>query len=289
MSLSAPPNQHQPPLPQPALPLTLKQRLTREYRHWADLPPQRFALLVLPICLLVFVAPPLPFVAYALWLWASSSWAWRDRWASIGALARRGGVFVALVLLFAALSSAQVWILPLLSATLQAFWRAHLPGELSLMPLTEPSVLARTLLLLPLAPALALYFEYIDPRTRVQQQRILTARDLAPKNPRARQDASPSAQKAVPQEPAARAQPKPKAKQDAPREEAAQPKESPPPPPEQITIDSYLASDTDQAQARPAPPSRPPAQKRQEPAPKAETPASTPAPPPQIDWNDVAE
>lgn len=239
--------------------------------------------------MLVFFSPPLPVVAYALWLWASSSWAWRDRWASIWALARRGGAFVAFVLLIAALSSAQVWIFPDVTSTLQAFWHAHLPGELSLTPLLEPSLLAHTLLLLPLAPVLALYFERVDPRTRVQQQRILTARDLAPKKPRARQDASPSAQKAAPQEPAARAKPKPKAKQDAPREEAAQPRESPPPPPEQITIDSYLASDTDQAQARPAPPSRPPAQKRQEPAPKAETPASTPAPPPQIDWNDVAE
>lgn len=279
MSLSAPPNQPQPPpLPQPAPPLTLKARIVREYRHWADLPAARFGLLVLPICLLVFISPLLPFVAYALWLWASSSWAWRDRWASIGALARRGGAFVALVLLVAVLSSAQVWMFPQLTATLQAFWHTHLPGELSLTPLLEPSLAARTLLLLPLAPALALYFERVDPRTRVQQQRILTARDLAPKKPKAKPDASPSAQKAAPQEPTARAKP------DAPREPAKQHSESPPPA-EQITIDSYLASNADQAQARPAPPSRPPAKERQEPAPKAET----PAPSPQIDWNDVAE
>ncbi len=283
MSLSAPPNQPQPPPPpQPAPPPTLKQRLAREHRHWADLPPQRFALLVLPICVLVFLSPLLPVVAYALWLWASSSWAWRDRWASIGALARRGGVFVGLVLVCAALSSAQVWMFPQLTATLQAFWRAHLPGELSLTPLLEPSLAARTLLLLPLAPALALYFERVDPRTHVQQQRILTARDLEPK-PKAKQNASPSPQKAAPQEPAARAKPKPTAKA-APREPAKQQSESPPPP-EQITIDSYLASNKDQAPARPAPPSRPPAKKQK--AAQAETPA--PAPSKQIDWNDVAE
>jgi pyruvate/2-oxoglutarate dehydrogenase complex dihydrolipoamide acyltransferase (E2) component len=283
MSMSAPPNQQQPPpLPQPA-PLTLKQRLAREAWHWADLPPLRFAGLLLPICVLLFIAPPLPVVAYALWLWASSSWDWRDRWASIWALARRGGVFVSLVLLFAALSSAQVWIFPDLAAALQAFWRAHLVGELSLMPLFEPSLLARTLLLLPLAPLLALYYERIDPRTRVQQQRILTARDMQPKQPKPKQDTPPT-QKAAPQEPKARA--KPKAKQDAaPREKAEQHSESPQPPPEQITIDSFLASDTDRAKARPASPTRPPAKKQQ--AEQAETPA--PAPSTQIDWSDVAE
>ncbi len=279
MSLSTPPNQHQPlPLPQPAPPLTLKARLIREYRHWADMPPQRFGLLVLPICVLVFLSPLLPFVAYALWLWASSSWAWRDRWASIWALARRGGAFVALVLLVAALSSAQVWIFPDLTATLQAFWRAHLPGELSLTPLLEPSLVARTLLLLPLAPVLALYFERVDPRTRVQHRRILTPRDLEPK-PKAK-PATPS--EAAPQEPAARVKPKPTAKA-APRGPAKQQSESPPP--EQITIESYLASDKGQAPARPAPPSRPPAKKQK--AEKAATPP--PAPTKQIDWNDVAE
>lgn len=269
MSLSAPPNQ--PP------PLTLKQRLAHEAWHWADLPWQRFALLVLPIGLLVFLAPPLPVVAYALWLWASSSWAWRDRWASIWALARRGGVFVGLVLLVAALSRAQVWIFPDMIATLQAFWRAHLPGDLSLIPLFAPSLLARMLLLLPLAPALALYYEWVDPRTRVQQQRVLTARDLEPKQPKAKPDAPPTA----PKEPTARAKPKPK--QTA---KAKQHRESPPPP-EQITIEGFLASDVNQTQARPAPPSHQGTNKQPEPAPQAETPA--PAPSKKIDWNNVAE
>jgi len=281
MSLSAPPNQSQL--------LTLKQHLSREAWHWADLPPQRVALLLLPICLLIVLSPLLPVVAYALWLWASLSWAWRDRWASIGALARRGDVFVTLVLLVAALSRAQVWIFPDMTAALQALWRAHLPGELSLTPLLEPSLVARTLLLLPLAPVLALYFEKIDPRTHVQQQRVLTARDLAPKQPKPKQDAAPHPQEAAPQEPAARVKPKPKPKtgaKAAPREQAEPPSETPPPL-EQVTIDSFLASDKHQAPARPAPPARPSAKKRQ--AETAETPAPAPAPSTQIDWSNVAE
>ena len=279
MSLSAPPNQHQPPTPpQPAPSPTLKQRLARESRHWADLPPQRFAGLVLPICVLVFLCPPLPVVAYALWLWASSSWAWRDRWSSIWALARRGGACVALVFLVAALSSAQVWIFPDVTAALQAIWRAHLPGELSLTPLLEPSLAARTLLLLPLAPALALYFERVDPRTRVKPQRILTPRDLEPKKPRAKPATAP-------QEPAARVKPEPTA-QAAAAQQPKKPSESPPPPPEQITIDSYLASGKDQAPAKPTPPTRQPANKKQKAAKAAPPP---PAPTKQIDWNDVAE
>ncbi len=290
MSMSTPPNQHQPPpLPQPARPLTLKARLIREAWHWADLSWLRFALLALPIGVFVFITPLLPITAYALWVWAGSSWAWRDRWASIWALARRGGVFVALVLLIAALSSAQVWIFPQLTATLQNAWSAHLPGELSLSPFGGRfSIIARTLLLLPLAPALALYFEKVNPRTRVQHQRILTERDLAPKKPKIKQDAPPTAQEAAPQEPTPRSKPKPKAKQAAPREPAKQHSESPPTPPEQITIEGFLASDKDQAPARPAPPPHPPAKKQT--AETAETPAPTPDPfKKHIDWSDVAE
>jgi hypothetical protein len=282
MSLSPPPNQSQPPpVQQPASPLTLKQRVAREAFHWADLSWLRFALLIAPILPLIYLDPLLPPVAYALWLWASSSWAWRDRWASIRALAQRGGMFVGLVLLYATLSNAQVWILPQLTATLQNAWNAHVPGDLSLSPFAGRfSLVARLLLLLPLAPALALYFERVDPRTRVQQQRILTARDLEPKKPRAKQNTSSSPQKAPPQEQGAYVKPKPTTKA-APRERAKQQSESPPPQPEQITIDSYLAPHKDQAQASHAP--RRQTAKKQ----KAETPA--PAPSKQIDWNDVAE
>lgn len=291
MMLNTPPNQP-PPLPQPAPPLTFKARLIREGDHWADLSWWRFALLVLSIGVFVFMTPALCITAYALWVWAGSSWAWRDRWASIWALARRGGVCIGLVLLVAALSSAQVWIFPGFTATLQNAWSAHLPGELSLSPLSGRfTLVARTFLLLPLAPALALYFEKIHPRTRVQQQRILIARDLEPKQPKARQDAPPTAQGAGRQEPTARAKPKPRPKptaKAAPREPAKQPAESPPAPLEQITIDSSLASDN--PAARPAPPPGQTTKKRQESAPPAETPAPMQDPfKKRIDWNDVAE
>lgn len=288
MSMSTPPPQP-PLLPQPAPPLTLKARLLREAWHWSNLSWRRFVGLLLPICLLVFLDPLLPVVAYALWLWASSSWNWRDRWASIGALARRGGVFVGLVLLVAALSSAQVWLFPDLVGMLQAFWNAHLPGELSLVPLFRSSLLARTLLLLPLAPALAFYYERVDPRTCTQEQRILTARDMQPKPPKAKQDAASTAQETTPREPTRTAKPKPKAStKAAPREPAVPHSESPPAPPEQITIEGFLASDP--APVRPAPPPDQATKKPPESVPKAAAPAPTQDPfKKQIDWNDVAE
>lgn len=276
MSLSAPPNRQQSRPLRPAPPRTFKARLAGEYRHWNDMTTLTFVLLLLPSVLLLYVDPLLPIAAYALWLWVSSSWAWRDRWASIWALARRGGMFVGLVLICAALSSAQVWIFPDVTAALRAFWRAYLPGDLSLSPLDGPSLVARTLLLLPLAPLLACYYERVDPRTRVQPQRILTARDIEPKKPTVKQDAAS-------QEPTARAKPKSTAKA-APREPAKQHSESPPPP-AQITIEGYLASDKDPVPARPAPSPR---QKQK--AAQAETPAPTPDPfKKHIDWNDVAE
>lgn len=281
MSLSPSPNQNPPPpLQQPVSPLTLKQRIAREAFHWADLSWLRFALLVAPILPLIYLDPLLPPVAYALWLWASSSWAWRDHWASIRGLARRGGIFVALMLLYATLSNAQVWILPQLTATLQNAWNAHLPGDLSLSPFDgRYSLVVRMLLLLPLAPALTLYFERVDPRTHVQQQRILTARDLEPKKPSAKQNTSSSPQEVPPKESVTRVRPKPITKA-APRERTRKQSEYPPPP-EQITIDSSLASHKNQTQASHTP--RRQATSKQ----KVETPA--PAPSNQFDWNDVAE
>jgi hypothetical protein len=278
MSLSPPPNQNQPPpVQQPASPLTLKQRIAREAFHWADLSWLRFALLIAPILPLIFLDPLLPPVAYALWLWASSSWAWRDRWASIKALARRGGMFVSLVLLYTTLSNAQVWILPQLTAALQNAWNAHVPGDLSLSPFDgRYSLVARMLLLLPLAPALALYFERVDPRTRVQLQRVLTPRDLESKIPKKTPTTTvPPVQEAAPPSP----QPKARAAPQRQRKSTQ--------PPEQITIEGYLA--TDKNPTKPAPPSRQ-ATKRQKPAPP---PPTTETQPPtvkkSIDWNDVAE
>jgi hypothetical protein len=180
MSLTAPPSRQLPP---PPAPLTLKGRLIREYRHWEEMPGPRLCVLLLPSILLLVIAPPLPLAAFALWLWAAHAWDWRDRWTSMRAWAKQGGAVVALVLIFAGLSSAQVWVLPQLTATLQVFWHAHLGGDLSLSPTDLDGLVARAFLLLPLAPALALLYEWIDPRTQVRLQRILTPADLVEPTP----------------------------------------------------------------------------------------------------------
>jgi hypothetical protein len=275
MSLTSPPSRH---LPQPPAPLTLKARLAREYRHWEEMPILRFCLLVLSGALLLVIAPLLPLAACFLWWWAAHSWDWRDRWTSIRSWAWQGGALVALIVGFAFLSSAQVWILPQLAATLQQVWSAHLGGDLSLAPTDLDGLLARALLLLPLAPALALLYEQIDPRT-LQLQRILTPTDLVKPTP------------PPPAEPAEAAAPPPAARQKA----TAPPKTKSATPPrkrtrkrpgaQQTTIESFLASDP--VQATPAPPSDQAARQPVTPPPKAQ---DTPAPPAgqPINWDDVA-
>lgn len=270
MSLTAPPNHHQPlPPPWPAPPLTLKARLKDEYRHWDEMPVLRLCLLLLPTILLLATSPLLPLLACTLWLWASRSWDWRDRWTSIWAWAKQGGAIVALVLVFAVLSSAQVGIFPRLSAALQTFWYAHIGGDLSLSPTDLDGFVARTLLLLPLAPALALLYERIDPRTHVQPQRILTPTDLvepattisppgtseaaASPSPKTRAQTSPTTSKAVP----------PQRKHQRKREPSQQ----------QTTIDSFLTHEPTQAE--------PGSSSRQT------TPAPSSEAPPPINWDDV--
>lgn len=281
MSLTAPPNQHQSfPSPRPAPSIT--QRFAREYRHWADMPPQRLARLLLPICVLVYLDPLLPVVAYVLWLWASSSWAWRDRWTSVWTWAKQGSWLVAFFLTLAVLGAAHVWMVPQLLAALQAFWEAHLPGDLSLSPLDLNALLTRTLLLLPLAPALALYYEHIDPRTRVQLQRVLTPTDLVePQTFTAHQ---------APPPPTAQEKPEARAKRQAPSAPKAlsprQPKRrGKRPPPQQTTIEGFLAaSDATPSQQRS--PSRKTTTKPVSPDPSAKTP---PLAAKSIDWDDVAD
>ena len=275
MSLTAPPNRH---LPQQRAPLTLKGRLLREYRHWEEMPGLRFGLLLLHFSLLLVIAPLLPLAACVLWWWAAHSWDWRDRWTSVRSWAKQGGVFVALVLAFAFLSNAHVWVLPQLTAALQAFWQAHLRGDLSLSPTDLDGLLARGLLLLPLAPALALLYEQIDPRTLTQLQRILTPADLVEPTP------SP------PVEPAEAAAPPPAARKKASASRSA--KTVPPRKrtrkrerAQQTTIESFLAEDA--AQATPASPSDQATRQPVTPLPKAQ---DTPAPPAAqtINWDDVA-
>ncbi len=278
MSLSAPPSQHHSlPPPRPAPPLTLKARLRDEYRHWDEMPVLRLCLLLLPTSLLLAISPLLPLVAYALWLWASHSWDWRDRWVSIWAWAKQGSAIVALVLVFTVLSSTQVWVLPQLTAALQAFWHAHLGGDLSLSPTDLDGFVARTLLLLPLAPALALLYERIDPRTRVQLQRVLTPADLA--EPAIA--SPPGTPRAAPPPPRTKAQAAPASKAKAARPPRKRKRE----PTQQITIDSFLAQEPTQA-ASPSP-SR---QAAEQPVPPSPAPEAPPQPPNArtINWDDVA-
>ncbi len=261
---------HQPPPQKTTLGIWLKA----ERQHVEGLPMPRFLLLFLPTILLIVISPLLPITAYALQRWASGSWAWRDRWASVTSWAKQGGVLVALVLIYAALSTAQVWIFPYLTAILQAFWSAHLPGDLSLSPLDIHSLFARTLLLLPLAPLLALLYECLDPRTRVQPQRVLTPADLAEPTPTA---APPSATPTKQEAPPARKKLSPPSKAPMTQRKRKSARE----PPHQMTIESFLSLTPTQAVA---PSSTPEVEKNREPP--AETHLPTPT---DINWDDVAE
>jgi hypothetical protein len=269
MSLIAPPDRQQffPPRP------PLRARLVHEWRHWwVQMPPHTFALLLLPTVLLLAIDPLLPFAAAVLWYWASHSWVWRDCWVSIRVWAKQGSMLVACFITLAMLDVAHLWIVSQLIAILQSCWEQHLPGMLSLSPLALQALPSRSLLLLPLAPALALYYERLDPRTCVQPQRILTPKDLAePEAAReAKAEPAPTAKKPPAARAKIRAQP---ASKGAPpkrrsRRQASQP----------ITIESFLASGQ-AAQQAPSPP-----------APPSPSSPDVPAgPPPQkrINWDDV--
>ncbi|MHB8599223.1 MAG: hypothetical protein ACYDER_20730 [Ktedonobacteraceae bacterium] len=266
MSLMAPPNQQQPSRPPPVP--ERRTWLAHEWHHWMSMPPLTVALLFAPGALLFYIAPLLPIAAYALWMWASHSWAWRDRWTSVWIWARQGGWLVAFLLVVTVLDVAHAWLVPAFIATAQAFWRSHLPGDLSLSPLDLHALIARTLLLLPLAPALALCAEWLDPRTRVQPRRILTPADLVKPTPR--ETAAPSSS-TVPGVPPTRATASPPPQAPKPRQPKQRRKR---PPLQQTTIESVLAADTAQT-AQPVP----------------STPATETHPPAakSINWDDVAE
>ncbi len=155
----------------------LKIFWTKEKQHWRELPLAPFTWLLLTGVFAFCFNPLLPIAAYALQVWASN-WNWRDRWASIRSLATPGIVFVFCLTVLALLDHAQIWIIPALIGSLQATWVALLPGTLSLTPLDLHDMLARLVLLLPLAPGLTLLYEYIDPRTQTRPKRILTPADL---------------------------------------------------------------------------------------------------------------
>jgi hypothetical protein len=257
--------------------------LAQEWRHWKAMPPLPLTVQLVSTILLVYLAPLLPIVAFLLWRWASSSWAWRDRWSSIWVWTKQGSGLVALLIALTTLGAAHVWIIARLLAAVQALWEAHFPGDLSLSPLDLDALPARTLLLLPLAPLLALYYEWLDPRTCVQPRRILTSVDraepppatdvlLAP-SPVTHEESPPKPQTSVKSATASKAripqQPRPRRHR---------------PPSSQITSERVLTVETTQ-DAR----SSPPPQKKASSV-LSESPAEThPSASADIDWDDLAE
>ena len=159
-------------------PSSLRTWLKHEWKHFTEMKPLPLCFLVLCNLLLLLLNPFVPPVAHLLQRWAASPWDWRDRWTSVWIWAKQGIGFIAILFGVVALGKAQLWFFPELITTMQALWQAHLPGNLSLSPLDGHTLIARVLLLLPLAPLLALLDEWIDPRTRVHLQRVLTPADL---------------------------------------------------------------------------------------------------------------
>ena len=172
----------QPRSPSPPSSPAEKSWLTTEWDHLDTLSPSTMGLLLVPTLLLGLVNPLLPPVAYAMQRWAGSSWAWHDRWASVRTWAKQGAWIVASLLFIAWLAAVHFLFFPALVMGVQNAWHtAHLPDTLSLAltPLNRYALVTRILLSLPLAPALSLYYERIDPRTQMQPQRVLTPADLA--------------------------------------------------------------------------------------------------------------
>ncbi len=271
MTLLAPPNQKHPTLPPP----THRRNtwLAREGRHWMHMPLLTFALLLLISTLLLVIAPLLPFAGYALWLWAAHSWEWRVRWTSVWLWAKKGSWLVAFLIAVAVLDVAHIWFVPPFIAAAQALWQTHLPGTLSLSPLDLDAVGVRTLLVLPLAPALALCYERLDPRTDVRPRRVLTATDLVEPPPRQTSAPASSTAQTPPSVPAP-ASSTPKAAKTAKSQPRTPKPRSKRPSPQQITIESVLAADTT-GTAQPVPPA-----------------SATEMHPPDaksINWDDVAE
>ncbi len=194
MSITSPLPTPQPPKLAPQTPVASSWRRA-EWRYLSTMPPVRGSILLIIWGVLLFLTPALPLAAYLLQRWAANSWQWRDRWASIWTWAKYGiGVVLGGcgVLL---LAQDHVWVFPALVAIAHAWWqRVHLPGTFAVFPWVRHTILARTLLFLPLAPTLALLNEWLLPRTRVSLQRVLTPTDWAtsaPVSPPAERSAQP--------------------------------------------------------------------------------------------------
>jgi len=277
----------QPRTPSPPSSPAEKSWLTTEWDHLDQMSLPTMGLLFVPSLLLCLVNPLLPVAAYVLQHWARASWTWRDRWASIQTWAKQGTVSVAILVLLAWLASAHMVFVSALVAGLQVAWlTAHLPGTLSLSLLDGHALVARSLLSLPLAPALSLYYERIDPRTQMQPQRVLTPADLAaltqppPVSPPASPHTATQEQATTP----------PKAKRRKTSSTKKQPQATATPT-EQMTIDSVLVPD----QAQEPPPSVPqrgtktPTDAQHTSTGTITTHNTDQKPPDDIDWDDVAE
>jgi hypothetical protein len=103
-------------------------------------------------CVFLYFTGPLVFVSLLLQFWAASSvWRAPDRWASLRTFAWLGLLLYLPTWLF--------W------GQIALFWSTHLPGDFLLWPPTFGAIFVRSILALPLAPALALLLERHNPRT----------------------------------------------------------------------------------------------------------------------------
>lgn len=281
-------------------PPSTRARLSQEWQHFATMPLERLFLLALPSLVLLWIDPLLPIAAYTLQIWAGSAWAWRDRWTSIRMWAKQATWWSVLLLLCATLNSAQVWFFPSLIHIVQTFWHTHLSGDLSLSPFDGHDLLIRSLLLLPLAPVLTLFYERIDPRTQVQRPRVLiqSDRDALKKEKEKEKMASSSVPPTTDEASAPPTTQEPPAKKK--RTARTKQQSAPPLPAEQMTIESFLTPNQvlDSTPAHPAQTTVPheEAPKAQKPKKKKHvTPPSPVATPPpdeeddDIDWSNVAE
>jgi hypothetical protein len=259
-------------------PSRFQRYLAHEQHRLEKMSWQTLGLLLAVTLALILFNPLLPPLAYILQLWAAN-WAWRDRWASLRVLTKQGLTFVGALYLLATLDLAHLWIIPNLIAPLQIFWSTHLPGELSLVPIFPEDLLARCLLLLPLAPAVTTLYEYINPQANQRLHRVLQASDLA--NATTPTASAPLSQPTLPM----------RKKQEKPGQRSTPPLHRKMPPPEQMTIDSFISK---VEPAQPAPPLQQ-TQPATTPPNNPTKPATTRTPRPmqkqekEIDWRNIDE
>lgn len=286
MSLT-PQTPQQPHAPSPP-PHLWRKWLEEEWQHWGEISQQTHCLLI-GLSLILFICDPLlPITAYMLQRWAASTWAWRDRWTSVWIWAKQSVWFLATIMVLTLLATTHIWMFPQLIAGAQTIWQQILPGDLSLSLSDEHDLIARSLLLLPLAPTLALVYERIDSRTYVQLHRVLTPADLEPKPP------SPNPPKQTPPSATAPADTPRKTPRKTTRTKKQKPRKTNPAPAAHVTIDSFLDHPDPTTPPQAAPSAQPEETQQDQPSQKKKQHASPHQPTKTtiskpIDWDDVAE